>query len=314
VNLPDFFIVGHAKGGTTALYEMLRRHPAVFMPDRKEPWFFASELHERTPPRPGGTPRTLEDYALLFEQAAAGQRIGEASVLYLWSRTAAAAIAQVVPDAKIIAILREPASFLRSLHMQFTQDYVETEADFAKALALEPERRAGRRIPPHTYWPAALLYSDHVRYVEQLRRYEAQFAPGHVLTLIYEDFRADNEGTVRDVLRFLGVDATLPIEMSEANGSVRVRSPRMNDLVHAVSSGRGPTSVALSNGVKVITPRRWRRRALRATRDRLVLADPLPPDESLMRTLRRRFKSEVEALSEHLDRDFVKLWDYDFID
>src|SRR5947209_9142139 len=142
--LPDFYIVGSAKSGTTALYEMLRRHPQIYMPESKEPWFFASELHERTPPRPEGTPRTLEEYRAWFRDAQPGQRVGEASVLYLWSRTAARAIADVRPDARIIAILREPASLLRSLHIQFVETYVETEHDFAKALTLEDERQIGR--------------------------------------------------------------------------------------------------------------------------------------------------------------------------
>ena len=108
--------------------------------------------------------------------------------------------------------MREPASFLRSLHLQFVQSYVETEGDLRKALSLEDERRRGRRIPRHTYWPQALLYSEHVRYVEQLRRYHAEFPPENVLVLIYDDFRADNEGTVRAVLRFLEVDDTVQIE------------------------------------------------------------------------------------------------------
>ena len=169
--IPDFYIVGHAKSGTTALYEMLRRHPQIYMPDGKEPWFFADELHVRTPPRPEGTPQTLEQYMALFAAARPEQRIGEATALYLWSRTAARRIAQVRPDARIIAILREPASFLQSLHLQFTQTYIEVEGDLRKALALEPERRQGRGVPRYTYWPQALLYSEHVRYVEQLNRY-----------------------------------------------------------------------------------------------------------------------------------------------
>src|ERR1700761_2108738 len=81
--LPDFFIVGHPKSGTTALYEMLRDHPQVFMPANKEPWFFASELKVRTPPRPEGTPQTLEEYRALFEGAAPGQLAGEATPYYL---------------------------------------------------------------------------------------------------------------------------------------------------------------------------------------------------------------------------------------
>src|SRR6266851_1666101 len=85
------------------------------------------------------------------------------TALYLWSQSAARRIAQARPDARIIAILREPASFLRSLHLQFLQTYVETESDLRKAIGLEEARREGRNIPRYTYWPQALLYSEHVR-------------------------------------------------------------------------------------------------------------------------------------------------------
>ncbi len=58
--------------------------------------------------------------------------------------------------------------------------------------------------------------------------------------LIYDDFRADNEATVRAVLRFLEVDDTRRVEPTEANPTVRVRSRRVHELVRAVSVGRGP--------------------------------------------------------------------------
>jgi hypothetical protein len=68
--VPDFFIVGHAKSGTTALYEMLRRHPQIFMPDGKEPWFFGSDMRPRFQPRRAGAlPQTLEEYLALFGSA-----------------------------------------------------------------------------------------------------------------------------------------------------------------------------------------------------------------------------------------------------
>jgi hypothetical protein len=303
--IPDFFIVGHAKSGTTALYEMLRRHPQIFMPDSKEPWFFADELHERTPPRPGGTPDTLAAYSAWFADAAPQQRAGEASAMYLWSRTAAA---------RIVAILREPASFLRSLHLQFLQTYVETESDLRTALELEPQRRRGERVPRHTYWPRALLYSDHVRYAQQLQRYRDVFDDEQTLVLIYDDFRADNEATVRRVLRFLDVDDSVAIEALQANPTVRVRSQRLNELVHGVSVGHGRVSRAAKAGVKAVTPRRLRRGALDVAQRRLVFADPDPPDEQLMLELRRRFAGEVRDLSDYIKRDLVSLWGYDRLD
>jgi hypothetical protein len=311
--VPDFFIVGHAKSGTTALYEMLRQHPQIFMPDSKEPWYFAEELLVRTPPRPGGTPQTLEEYSSWFAAAGPEQRVGEASALYLWSKTAAGRIARARPDARIVAILREPASFLRSLHLQFIQTYVETEEDLGKALALEPARRRGEQVPRHTYWPDALLYSEHVRYVEQLRRYREAFPEEQGLVLIYDDFLADNDATVRRVLRFLDVDDSAPIAELHANPTVRVRSQRLNELVHGLSVGHGPATRAVKAGVKAVTPRRLRRGALNATQRHLVYAPPLPADEQLMLELRRRYKGEVAALGEYLDRDLLTLWGYDRI-
>jgi sulfotransferase family protein len=309
--VPDFFIVGQPKSGTTALHEMLRRHPEVYMPESKEPWFFADELRERTPPRPDGIPKTLDEYISLFERATPQQRVGEASPMYLWSRTAAAGIARVRPDAYIIAVLREPASLLRSLHLQFVETYIETENDFRKAIALEDARREGRDIPRHTYWPKALLYSDHVRYVEQLERYHALFPPERVLVLIYDDFRADNEATVRSVLRFIGADDMQPVEAVEVNPTVQVRSPRLHELLHTVTVGRGATGMAVKAAIKALTPRRLRRGVLQTTQRSVVYARPQPADEDFMIELRRRYKGEVEALSRYLDRDLIGLWGYD---
>jgi hypothetical protein len=314
VRLPDFFIVGHGKSGTTAMYEMLRRHPQIYMPEGKEPWFFAQELHVRTPPRPQRIPTTLDEYAAWFDGATPAQRVGEATALYLWSQSAAARIAAVLPDARIVAILREPASFLRSLHLQWVQTYIETETELAAALALEPSRREGRELSRYTYWPQVLLYSEHVRYAEQLRRYHAVFPPEQVKVLIYDDFRADNDGTIREVLRFLDVDDTVPIDAVEANPTVHPRSQLLNELVHAVGVGRGPVSRTLKGAIKTVTPAAPRRAAFHAVKRQLVFAAPPEPDEELMRELRVRFKGEVQAVSEYLDRDLVALWGYDRLD
>ena len=312
--VPDFFIVGHPKCGTTALYEMLRCHPQIYMPDVKEPRFFASDMRQRfQPARAGPLPETLEEYLSLFAAARPDQRVGDASPSYLTSRTAADLISQVQPEARIIAILREPASFLRSLHLQLLQSHVEVKRDLRKALALEHARREGRRIPRRSHRPQELMYSDHVRYVEQLRRYHALFPADRVLVLIYDDFRRENEATVRRVLRFLEVDDTLPIEPREINPTVRVRSQQFEELVREVSVGRGLLPRAAKVPIKVILPRGLRRRALRATWKHGVYGSPPPSDERLMAELRQRYLGEVIALSKYLGRDLLSLWDYDSI-
>jgi len=304
--VPDFFIVGHHKSGTTALYEMLKRHPQIYMPDLKEPRFFASDLRALVNQSPAsGLPETYDEYLALFDSALPEQRVGEASPSYLRSHTAAKEIAQVQPSARIIAILREPASFVRSLHFQLMQEHVETETDLRRAFSHEELVRDGQRV---------LRYSDHVHYADQLRRYHDAFSEEQVLVLIYDDFRRENAATVRRVLRFLDVDDSAPIAVMDANPTVSVRSVRLEKMVRSLQAGRGPVSGAVKATVKTLTPKRVGSGAFWAVRRRLVYGRPQPPDEEFMLELRRRFKGEVEAVSDYLGRDLVTLWGYGDVD
>jgi hypothetical protein len=303
---PDFFIVGHPKSGTSALFQMLSAHPQLHMP-RKEPHYFVPEVRSA---RDARFANGIGDYLELFAEARPDQLIGEATTAYLWSEHAAERIAEVQPGARIIAVLREPADFLRSLHMQFIRSNAEDERDLRRAIALDEERRAGRQIPRNSTRPAQLVYAEHVRYVEQLRRYHEAFGPDQVLVLIYEDFRADNEGTLRRVLSFLGVDENVALETIEANPTVAVRSPRLYSAVRSLYLGRDAGSGALKRSIKSVTSQRARRRVMRGMRGMQYEAPPAA-DEQLMRELRLRFKPEVVALSDYLDRDLVSFWGYD---
>lgn len=315
---PDFFIVGHAKCGSTALYEMLRRHPQVFMPSTKEPQYFARNT---SPPQgdaaaraflqTGRTPMSEEEYLELFAPAAPGQIVGEASTFYLWSPVAPARIKAAQPRARIVGILREPASFLHSLHLQMVQNLVEDERDLRRALELEDERRRGLSIPKGAHWPAALIYSDRVRYVEQLRRYETVFPDEQLLFLIYDDFRSDNEATVRRVLRFLGADDAVDLKAVQANPTVAVRNLALSRATRSLRAGRTPLSRAARSAYRGLTPQAVRSRLLTPARQRLLYSAPPAADPQLAAELRERFRGEVDALSEHLGRDLIALWGYD---
>lgn len=309
---PDFFVVGHAKCGTSALHQMLRSHPQIFMPALKEPNFLSTDIYRRfQKPRAGRLPSTLDEYLALFADATPQQRIGESSVVYLPSRTAAKAIAELNPRAKIIAILREPASFIRSLHLQLFQNRHETVRSLRKALALEPERRLGRHISRHCAWPDLLQYSQLARYLEQIKRYHAVFPRDQVLVAVYEDFRRDNGATVKGMLRFLDVDDSIPVANVEANPSLSVRSQVLDDAVHRFSVGRGPISRGVKAGFKTIVPAPSRHHLLRFVRAQIVHTAPPPVDEALIAELRSRMRPEVEALSDYLEMDLVGIWGYE---
>jgi hypothetical protein len=309
---PDFFIVGHPKCGTTALYEILLQHAEVFMPHVKEPGFLAADRRRLFQPKMAGPlPATIDEYLDLFTAAEPAQRAGEASTWYLSSHTAATAIAELNPEARIVAIFREPASFLRSLHLQNLQDHLEDKRDFRRALSLEGQRRNGRRIPRRSYRPQALFYTEHVRYCEQLERYRSAFPGDRVLVLTYDEVRRDNEEVARKIFRFLGIEDSVPITMKDTNPTVMIRSQWLDDTLHRVSVGRESSSRSVKAVIKAFVPRTVRRRMLSAMHRHVVFTSPPPVDEELMRELRLASKPEVEKFGSMLGEDLVDLWGYD---
>jgi hypothetical protein len=310
--MPDFFIAGHAKCGTTALYFLLNSHPRTHMPV-KEPRFFAPDLRSpRWRPRSSLRlhPTTLDGYLSLFAGAREDQLVGEASSSYLRSEVAAELIATVAPEAKVIAILREPVRFLQSFHLQSVRNYDETETDFRRAIELEPARREGRHLPRFSQEPKSVFYSDHVRYAEQIRRFHERLGHEQVKVLIYEDFRADNQATIHDVQRFLDLEEREAIPRAEVTPLRPVRFQSLDQL------SRG-WHLMRSNGV--IPGRRQGRRPgapglARRTWERVLYTEARPLEESFVRELRRSFKPQVEAASEYLGRDLVSLWGYDRLD
>jgi Sulfotransferase domain len=144
---PDFFIVGAARCGTTALFDYLAAHPAVFLPvpERKEPNYFCTDLSTY-----GGV-ATLTEYEALFSPAPPHALTGEASVLYLYSKVAIGRIMAHNVDAKIIVMLRNPIEAARSMHAFWWSNKLEDVGDFEQAWRLQGPRLERRRLPPR--WP-----------------------------------------------------------------------------------------------------------------------------------------------------------------
>ncbi len=291
---PDFFVVGHPKSGTTALYDMLRQHPQIFMSPIKEPRFFAANNDLRFP---GARPMTEAEYLGLFAAAIPEQRLGEASPQYLASRTAAGQIAHVNHAAQIIAILREPASFVHSLHLHYVRRGLDRPADLREALASGPS---------HELW---LHYAQRVRYVEQLERYRAVFPPEQLQVLIYDDYRRANVETLRLVFEFLGVDEQVEVAPREFRAAVGVRSHIAAAAWQNLMLGRSPAVGPLRRAVRIATPQ-VARDLVRASYRRVNLTAPPPVDEEVLAELRTRFAPEVRKASDYLGRDLCALWGY----
>jgi len=140
--LPNFLIIGAAKSGTSSLHRYLMEHPQIFMSPVKEPNFFALEGQQVDFSRPAMVEKILpklatdmDAYQTLSQDVRREQAIGEASSWYLHSTRAPARIRHHIPDAKLIAILRNPAQRADSAYRMNVRDGWETYATFDDALA-----------------------------------------------------------------------------------------------------------------------------------------------------------------------------------
>jgi hypothetical protein len=194
---PNFFIVGAAKAGTSSLYNYIAQHPDVFMPELKEPHFF-SEWRS-----PALEIDSMDEYLRLFEEAPENARVGEASTSYLASAAAAQRIRRFNPNARIIIVLRNPIDRAYSQYWNHVRDNMES-LSFEEALQAEPERiREGK-------WHG-FYYVEGGRYAKQVARYMDAFGRDSVRVYLFEDLSQDALGVCRDVLSFLRVDPSYPI-------------------------------------------------------------------------------------------------------
>lgn len=305
---PNLFIVGNPKSGTSALHAFLAQHPDVFMSRPKEPLYFCKDFHEISNRFHGG-PSTafyqfqrLEPYLALFEPGRGRRVLGEASTPYLYSAVAAREIAAFDPRARIIIMLREPVSFLHALYSQYRNETQEPAPTFAGALALEEQRKAGRRIPPRVRCPNDLFYSERVKYAGMVQRYLSVFPPEQVRIILFEEFKEDNRGVYRSVLDFLGVDRGFEPDFRLVHDSKAPRFPLLNHLLR---------SPALKNIPKRLLPARQYDRVQLAVQSVLMKRERRPRLREEERiALKRRFEPEVRRLGELLGRDLHRLWDY----
>lgn len=287
---PDFFIVGAPKCGTTAMNAFLEQHPEIFIPDIKEVHFFGKDLDITK-----GALRDPERYLALFQNAKE-KRLGEASVWYLFSETAAEEIYRFNPDARIVVMLRNPPDMLYSQHSQFLYNGNEDIESFREALAAEPDRKAGRRVPESAHFAGGLLYSETVRYAEQLERYLERFGPEQVHVILYDDFRADLPGTYRKLLQFLEVSDNFSPEFAVVNPNKRARSRLLRSFVQAP-----PERVKRLS--RLFFPRSVRQRVMKGLEGANIRYEKRAPlDPELRAELERRFAPEVEKLEALLGR------------
>jgi sulfotransferase family protein len=205
-SLPDYIIAGAQKSGTTSLWQYLREHPDVASPMSKEMSYF--DVNFRRGP---------DWYRMHFPlqrevESAAGRHLltGESSAYYMLHPHAPARIAQMLPQARIILLLRNPVDRAFS-HYHLKIRRLQETLSFEDAIDAEPERLVGEEEKllgnPGYYSAAHDRYSYVTRgiYVDQIRRWEQFFPPERLLILEAGEFFRETAAVYERVLNFLGL-------------------------------------------------------------------------------------------------------------
>ncbi len=216
IKLPNFFILGAGRSGTTTLSAVLREHPEIFMSTPKEPTFFSEPFQVvRTPIR----------YAKLFDGAAGTPAVGEASHAYLSHPDAAQTLRAFFPDARFIVMFRNPADRAIALYSYMLENGYELYPTFERALAAEERRFSSERFArgcPHNFWN--FMYYRSGLFGEQVDRYLEQFPRDRFLfTTLYDLLRRPEE-VLGNIEQFLDVSPRPIVELPRDGSSKGIRS------------------------------------------------------------------------------------------
>jgi hypothetical protein len=300
--IPNIFVVGAPKCGTTSLCNYLSQHPQIFFPTKKEPLYFCSDDGHREP----WAVRNLDEYLALFADARDAKVIGEGSVWYLESEKALERIYKFDPSAKIIIMLRNPVDMIVSLHSQFLYSGNEAIRDFRAAYALSAARRCGKKIPLAAHYPAGLCYSEEGRYFDKVKRYLDKFGRQNVKVIIFEEFFNDIAAAYRDVLGFLDVDVEFEADFATLNERRVVRFISLQRVLWKTEPLWG---VRWLPGSRFRDALHWR---LARVRQKLFSWNVIKGQRAqipvaVRDTLRRDFADDVHALEKLLNKD-LRYW------
>ena len=237
MGLPDFLIIGVPKAGTTALHAALAKHPDLFMSRVKEPKFFLTDGPPPTRGGPGDAQTYREhiwrrqDYEALFDGAPDGSLRGESTPFYLHDAEARRRIRRLIPDARLIAVLRDPVERAHSNWTHLWSAGLEPIADPIAACAAEPQRIAAG-------WATFWRYVELGKYGEQLQGLYELFPREQVLVLHYRELLHDAAATLDRICAFLGVRTGLIDTVPRENVTTHVAdSPGTRTLQWALRAG-----------------------------------------------------------------------------
>ena len=299
MTMPNFFVIGSMKCGTTSLYYNLQQHPQVYMSPVKSPDFFytedgkweyngAGDIENSNRWAKQKKASTLEEYKALFRGVTDEIAIGDASPAHLYSPEAPGLIKRHVPEAKLIAVLRNPADRAYSAYNFARQLLLEPLDDFSQALREEEERKRND-------WDWLYHYRSFGFYATQLERYYEKFDREQIRVFLYEDQKDDPIGFTQEVFRFLGVDDTF---VPDTSWKFNVGGIPKNRALHRLITRPNP----LKTGFKKVLPAGWTRQMYERVKGMNLTKTP-PLREEDRRELIEGYRQEILRLQDLIQRD-----------
>ncbi|NVN94416.1 MAG: sulfotransferase [Bacteroidetes bacterium] len=289
--LPNFIIIGANKGGTTSLHQYISEHPEIFMSEIKEPMYFSfiniseKKKNENASSRNKGLQEaiyTQEDYENLFKKCESIIARGEASTAYLTNPKVPEKIYKLIPDVKIIAILREPISRAISNYKMYVDWGIEKHS-FAKAVNDELKGKRKDKTGGMHYLALGL-------YADAIERYQQIFPADHIKVYLFEDFVKNTEKVLEDIYLFLGVDPTFKANIET------VYNKSEGVMINSVFNKLGFVKKIFPQEIKILLKERYNIYLKKRTKANLHSDD-------LIAHLKKYYENDIEKLEKLIERD-----------
>ena len=298
--LPNFLIVGVPKSGSSSLYYYLSQHPEIYTSPIKEPDFFAFEEGENVKfDGPGDQQyydknlvNNLAAYKALFDGVSNQKAIGEASIIYLYSPKAPDRIKQLIPNVKLIVILRNPIDRALSSFAHLRREGREPLADFSAALKEEENRIEAK-------WEHLWHYTRVGFYYTQLKRYFTTFPADQIAVYLFDEFKAQPLEITQKIFQFLNVDRNfIPDTSLKRNVSGRPKSRTLHTFLKRPSR--------LKATLRPLFPANLRKSLWMKMMQKNIVPGKARLPEETRKHLTELYRDEIVNLQSLIQRDLSK--------
>ena len=234
------------------------------------------------------------EYRHLFRDAGNARALGEASVMYLYLEGAAERLRAGVPDARLVAVLRNPVERAYSAYLHLTREEDEPCGSFMDALDAEPARIAAG-------WAPLYHYQNMGFYARQLRRFYARFPAEQLKLFLYEDLEREPERVIREIYSFIGVDPSFRPDISVRHNISGVPQNQLAHEAYRFLKRSGPVKSAVKRVVPEPLRSRTKRRLLARLEANNLRKPPL--GEEARARLVAAYREDTSELQDLLGRD-----------